>query len=211
MFKVGLSGNLCSGYEDVATQFKKLGVPVFDADAVLKFMIHYDEVISKEIRIKFGETSFQNGFLNERAFNSVQKLNLLLDMLNMRLMQSYEKFRIKHKTAPYTIFKFALLFEREFDLSMNFNINTFTPKDDRVLRLKESEGLPFVEAYSLVENGPDDILKNKLATYIIHNYEESKVGIDVQVSRIDKMLKEKAEPSYESGLSVDSINRNVFI
>lgn len=212
MLKVGLSGNLCSGYEDVADQFKKLGVPVFDADAVIKFMIHYDELISKDIRVQFGNAAFQNGFLNERLFNSTQKLDLLLDTVNKKLMQSWEKFRLKHKSAPYVIFKYALLYERSIDKSMNFNINTFTPKDERVLRFKEIYGLPFVECYSVIENGPDDIQKNKLATYIIHNYDDANVSLKNQVAQIDRKLKERVKPNeFESDSNVNSIIKNILI
>lgn len=203
MLKVGLSGNLCSGYDEVAEQFKKIGVPIFDADVVLKFMIHYDEVISKDIRIKFGEGAFKNGFLNEKAFNSIEKINLLLDLVNVQIIKLYEKFRVKHKLAPYTIFKSALLFEKEFDSSMNFTITTFAPADERVLRLRELEGLPFYEAYSLIQNGPDDFIKNNLSTYVIHNYEESAMTLKSQIDRIDKQLREKAGVKTESNFDED--------
>lgn len=190
MYKVGLTGNLCSGYEDVAIQFQKLGVPVFDADVVSKFMIHYDELISKEIRIRFGEAAFQNGFLNERSFNSTSKLELLLDTINMKLMQSWERFRLKHINSEYVIFKYALLFERSIDTSMDYNICSFIPKDERVLRLKETERLPFIEAYSLIENGPDDFQKNKLATYVVHNYTEAQ-NLESQITWIHKKISSK--------------------
>jgi dephospho-CoA kinase len=190
MYKVGLTGNLCSGYEDVAIQFQKLGVPVFDADIVSKFMIHYDEFISREIRIQFGESAFQHGFLNEKAFNSTTKLELLLDTINKKLMQSWERFRLKHIDSEYVIFKYALLFERSIDNSMDYTICSFMPKDERILRLKESEGLPFIEAYSLIDNGPDDIQKNKLATYIIHNYSEAQ-SLETQVSWVHKKISSK--------------------
>jgi len=210
MLKVGLSGNLCSGYEDVAKEFKKLGTPVFDADVVLKFMIHYDEMVSKDIRVQFGDGAFQNGFLNERVFSSTKKLDLLLDTVNKKLIQSWEKFRLRHKSAPYVIFKYALLYERSLDQSMNFTINTFTPKDERVLRFKEQHGLPFVECYSIIENGPDDIQKNKLATYIVHNYDEARINLKNQISEIDRKLKQKVEPQgFDS--DINSIVKNVFI
>jgi dephospho-CoA kinase len=193
MFKVGLTGNLYSGYEDVAIQFKKIGVPVFDADVVSKFMIHYDDLISREIRIQIGESAFHKGLLNQNTFNSSEKLKLILDIINKKLIQSWERFRLKHKDSEYVIFKYSLLFERSMDSSMNYTVCTFTPKDERILRLKESEGIPFIDAYSLINKGPDDLHKNKLSTYIVHNYSESQ-PIDKQVLWIDKKLKEKAKP-----------------
>jgi dephospho-CoA kinase len=190
MYKVGLTGNLYSGYEDVAIQFKKLGVPVFDADIVSKFMIHYDELVSREIRIRFGESAFQHGFLNEKTFNTTPKLELLLDTINKKLIQSWERFRLKYIDSDYVIFKYALLFERSVDTSMDYTICSFKPKEERILSLKESEGLPFIEAYSLIENGPDDIEKNKLATYIVHNYPEAQ-SLETQVAWIHKKISSK--------------------
>ena len=210
MLKVGLTGNLCSGYEEVAIQFQKLGVPVFDADVVLKFMIHYDEMVSKDIRVTFGEKSFENGFLNERIFNSTQKLELLLNTVHKKLMKSWENFRLKHKTEPYVIFKYALLFERNIDSSMNFTINTFRPKNDRIEVYLKKNLVPFIEAYSIIENGPDDIQKNKLATYIIHNYSDASVGIEAQVKSLDHKLRGRVSTHVDS-LETNSILRNVML
>jgi len=39
MIKVGLSGNRYSGKTAVSKMFKQIGIPVFDADIVLKFII----------------------------------------------------------------------------------------------------------------------------------------------------------------------------
>jgi dephospho-CoA kinase len=156
-------------------------------------MIHYDDLISREIRIQIGESAFHKGLLNQNTFNSSEKLKLILDIINKKLIQSWERFRLKHKDSEYVIFKYSLLFERSMDSSMNYTVCTFTPKDERILRLKESEGIPFIDAYSLINKGPDDLHKNKLSTYIVHNYSESQ-PIDKQVLWIDKKLKEKAKP-----------------
>ena len=39
MIKVGLSGNRYSGKTAISKMFKQIGIPVFDADIVLKFII----------------------------------------------------------------------------------------------------------------------------------------------------------------------------
>ena len=39
MIKVGLSGNRYSGKDEICNIFRKLTIPVFEADTVLKFII----------------------------------------------------------------------------------------------------------------------------------------------------------------------------
>ena len=42
MIKVGLSGNRYSGKSTVCKLFKQIGIPVFEADVILKFIISRD-------------------------------------------------------------------------------------------------------------------------------------------------------------------------
>lgn len=192
MIKVGLSGGLCSEYEKISLQFQKIGVPVFDADLVLKFMIHYDDDTMKDVKKSFGDSAFINGFINEKAFNSTQKINCLLDIFNSRLLRSYVRFCDTHKKSPYTIFKFGLLHERDLHLSMDLNINVFTPKDDRIERLRKKEDIDLSIAHSVICNGPDDMKKNKLSDHVIHNYYDSPISIIEQIIIINRNIINKS-------------------
>ena len=64
MIKVGLSGNRYSGKDRVSKIFKQIGVPVFDADVVLKFILQYNYELQAEISEKVGSAYFKNGLLD---------------------------------------------------------------------------------------------------------------------------------------------------
>ena len=71
MINIGLTGNICSGYEQVAEIFKVFHAPVFDADIVLKFLLNYRQDIIRPIKIKFGsiyEKGVRNGFADPCSF-----------------------------------------------------------------------------------------------------------------------------------------------
>ena len=42
MIKVGLSGNRYSGKNRVVAMFKQIGIPVFEADVILKFILQHN-------------------------------------------------------------------------------------------------------------------------------------------------------------------------
>ena len=43
--KVGFTGNRFSGKTRVSKVFKQIGIPIFDADVVLAFIINHDNII----------------------------------------------------------------------------------------------------------------------------------------------------------------------
>jgi dephospho-CoA kinase len=49
MIKVGLSGNRYSGKNRIAKIFTQIGVPVFEADVILKFILNHNHELQAEI------------------------------------------------------------------------------------------------------------------------------------------------------------------
>jgi dephospho-CoA kinase len=73
MIKVGLTGNRFSGKDTVCKLFEQIGVPVFNADVVLKFILNYNYEINYKIRNIFGDVFSLKGdylilvnFLNKK-------------------------------------------------------------------------------------------------------------------------------------------------
>ena len=199
MIKVGLTGNTCSGYERVATLFKTLGVPVFDADVALKFLLTYREDIARKIRVEFGEGVFNKGLIIASRFNSTQKFDKLVDIVELDLLKLYETWRFVNKDANYTIFKSSILFERKLNKSMNYNISVFRPRDERALALSKLcirrdspilHPIKLSEAFEIIESEMDELTKNQIAEYTIHNYEGQ--SIMNQVKDIHKKIEDKS-------------------
>ena len=52
MIKIGLSGNRYSGKNRVVNIFKQIGVPVFEADVIIKFILQHNYELQAEISDK---------------------------------------------------------------------------------------------------------------------------------------------------------------
>jgi dephospho-CoA kinase len=126
--KIGLTGNYFSGQDEVAILFRDKNVPVFDADVVLKYFINFSPKHMEKISNKFGDDYYNYGLLRLNLFKTTSQWNKLLDLLEFDLIESYEKFRVKHINSPYTIFKFTYLFERSLHTHLDKVITCYRPQ-----------------------------------------------------------------------------------
>ena len=192
MIKIGLSGNRYSGKDVVARLFEQIKIPVFDADIVLKFILNYNYEINYKIRRSFGDAfSAPGDLLDVRKFKERKQFDDLLDMVEFELFSAYETFNKKNSKSIYTIFHSSILFEREWNKSMDFNINVFSTKDERQFRCNMKTGLEEYKVKQLIESEFDDLIKNSLSNFVIHNYPSAIPPFgDVceQVNKIDQKI-----------------------
>ena len=157
MLKVGLTGNFYSGYDNAALLFEKRGIPVFDADLVLRFMVNYSEKIIKKIKQKFGEDIYFLGLLDMKKFETNKEFDKLFEVVELDLLKAYEKWRVKHWDKPYTIFKSCVLFERKLNTSMNFSITVFKPQIERKKDVQNLTDIPLSTSDSIFSNEMDEL------------------------------------------------------
>ena len=191
MIKVGLSGNRYSGKNRVVNIFKQIGVPVFEADVVLKFILQHNYELQAEISDKVGRVYFKDGLLNEEKVKSDGKFSKILEIAKPDLMSAWRRFIIKNKGSIYCIFHSSILFESNLYKEMDQNISVFAPFADRVERCKFLTKKSVSSIYSLVKTEMDELDKNKLSKYVIHNYniDNSFYGDAMtQVNQIDQLI-----------------------
>lgn len=191
MIKIGLSGNRFSGKNRVATLFKQISVPVFEADVILKFILQHNYELQAEISDKVGRQYFKNGLLNEEKIKSNCKFQQILDIVKPDLMLAWRKFLVKHKKAIYCVFHSSILFEAGFNKEMDQNISVFAPYSDRVERCKFMTKKSVSSIYSLTKTEMDELDKNNLSNYVIHNYNNDSPFYGdalTQVNEIDKKI-----------------------
>jgi len=191
MIKVGLSGNRYSGKNRVVNIFKQIGVPAFEADVILKFILQHNYELQAEISDKLGRVYFKNGLLNEEKVKCDGKFSEILEIVKPDLMSAWNRFLKKNKGAIYCIFHSSILFESNLYKEMNQNISVFAPFSDRVDRCKYLTNKSVSSIYSLVKTEMDELEKNKLSKYVIHNYniDNSFYGDALtQVNQIDQLI-----------------------
>ena len=169
MINIGLTGNICSGYEQVAEIFKVFHAPVFDADIVLKFLLNYRQDIIRPIKIKFGSI-YEKGVIDQNKFNTTEKFDKLIEIAEPELLNLYKIWKSKQSKSSYVIFKSSILFERSLNNKMNYMITVFRPKDDRAFQLAKT-GYNLMEAYDIIDSEMDELTKNQKSEWTIHNYD----------------------------------------
>ena len=194
MVKIGLSGNRYSGKNRITTLFKQIGVPVFEADVILKFIINHNYELQGEISDRVGRIYFKDGVLNEEKVKKDGKFSKIIEVVEPELYRAWRKFIEKNNKSIYCIFHSSILFETEWNKSMDFNISVFAPYYDRVERCKFLTGNSVSSIYSISKVEMDELDKNKKSDYIIHNYNNDSPFYGdalTQVNNIDKQIIDK--------------------
>lgn len=184
MLEIGLTGCRYSGKTSVAKLFKQIGVPVFNADTVIKFILNYRTDFDTAIKTNVGTFVFKNGVLDPDQFITDSLFDRTIDVIEFELFQAYERFKHKNLEATYVIFESSILFEREWDRKFDKVISIFAPKEERVYRCKIDTDDRVDQIWSLFDKEMSELSKNNKSDYVIHNYD---TGPDVltQINNID--------------------------
>lgn len=188
MIKIGLTGNRYSGKDRVATLFKQIGVPVFDADLVLKFMLNYDIEVINYLIENLPEEYFDGMFLDIDKVKYDNKFGDVILLLENDIFGRYQRYSEKFPDSIYTIFHSSILYEAGWDKRMLDTVSVFSPKKDRIERCRFLTDYTILEINAFLNTEMDDIEKNRFSRYTIHNYGiEGNVILD-DVSDIDESI-----------------------
>lgn len=193
MLVVGLSGNRYSGKDSVAKVFKQIGIPVFDVDTIIKFILNYNTQLLGELKLLFGDMIFTDESLDFKKIKNTKTFNKIMDVIEIDVLTAHERFLKKNENSAYTIFHSSILFERKWNLEMDSNIAIFSPNNDRIKRCKYMTNQGLLVINDLLQQEMDPIEKNQMSDYIIHSYNEETLLGDIltQVSNVDQDIIDK--------------------
>ncbi len=200
MLEVALTGNRFTGKDYVVTRFRKLGIPVFDGDTVLKFILNHKFYFNDSLKKDLGKSPFIKGHINSDLIKDDREFNILIDQVQVELFDAYEKYKNK-QTYPYTIFMSSLLFERGWNKKFDIVINTFAPNDDRAFRAKtnwrDSNGLGYTyqEFFSLTKTEFSQFKKNEMSEHVLHSYNGDGL-LKESIVNIDHIIKQQLRQLY---------------
>lgn len=204
MIKVGLTGNRYSGKSIVANLLKQIGIPVFDADVVLKFILNYNLDIIKIVKDKLGDGIYKidRDFIDIKVLNSlnIKMTDKLFDIIDFELRTAYDKFVRKNRKSTYTVFMSSILFERGLDTYMDFKVSVFCPKKERINRGKILTNNSMLALENILRDETDDLLKNKFADFVIHNYDNSEMDLFTQINDLDLKIIDKYIETNQNNL-----------
>lgn len=115
MIRLAITGSIGMGKSTVARMFERAGVPVFDADAVVRDLQANDPELIKAIGRRFHDT-VQNGVLDREELSRqvlgyTAELEALEAIVHPAVQSAREHFIVAHRDAPALLFDIPLLFE----------------------------------------------------------------------------------------------------
>ena len=190
--KVGITGGIGSGKSTVCKIFKLIGIPVFEADKVAKYLINSDEKISNELIQLFGNNIYDsNKKLNKKMladliFNDESLLEKVNNLVHPAVRNEFILWHQK-QNSKYTVHEAAILFESGFYKMMDFTILVSAPEVARIERVVKRDKIKPELVESRMSRQWNDEDKRKLASIELVN--DNKHLLIPQILEIDKKLK----------------------
>lgn len=190
--KVGITGGIGSGKSTVCKIFKLIGIPVFEADKVAKYLINSDEKISNELIQLFGNNIYDsNKKLNKKMladliFNDESLLEKVNNLVHPAVRNEFILWHQK-QNSKYTVHEAAILFESGFYKMMDFTILVSAPEVTRIERVVKRDKIKPELVESRMSKQWNDEDKRKLASIELVN--DNKHLLIPQILEIDKKLK----------------------
>jgi dephospho-CoA kinase len=174
--RIGLTGGIGSGKTFVSDVFKKLEIPVFNADYEAKRCMVENERLQQEIQNVFGDEVYNNGALQkevlaEIVFKDKQKLEKLNKLVHPVVKQSFETW-CAEQTSKIVIKEAAILFESDSHLTLDKVICVSAPEETRIERVIKRDNISREQVMARIERQMSQHEKEKLSDFVIINDEK---------------------------------------
>lgn len=195
MLKVGITGGIGSGKSIVCQVFHTLGIPVFNADLAARELVNTDPALIQAIKRLFGPDIYINGKLDRQEVSAIVfKEPVKLKQLNALVHPAtiaYGKAWMEKQTTPYVIKEAAIFFESGSYKDMNVMIGVFAPKELRIQRAIQREGMSLEKVRERMASQMDEEEKMKRCDYVIIN--DGVYPVIPRVNELHQLLLAKAK------------------
>ena len=173
MKKIAITGIIGSGKSTAASLFKKLGLPVFEADESAKELMESDINVINQLVYYFGDIVYQDRKLNkyyisERIFNNSSDLKFVNALVHPLVNDKFQNWCNAQKSS-YIIYESALVFENESKDIFDEIICIKTPINIIHQRINKRENYSFEKINKIIENQMSQDEKCKKSSYCILN------------------------------------------
>ncbi len=192
MLSIGITGGIGSGKSTVATVFKLLGIPVFEADQVAKSIIDVNPEIRNQFVQLFGNEIYNNNNklnrkkLAEVIFNDDFLLEKVNQLVHPAVQNEYFSW-LKLQESTYIIHEAAILFESGFYKLMDYTILVSAPENIRIERVCKRDTILPEQVRSRIRKQWTDEKRRELAGIELVN--DNKRLLLPQILEIDYNLK----------------------
>ncbi len=173
--RIGITGGIGVGKSTVCEIFKRIDVPVYDADTRAKYLMQHDTELVKSIKDAFGWDAYTRSnelnreYLAKIVFNNQEKLDILNSIVHPRVGLDYEQWTTENRDKPYSIKEAALLFEAKSYKFLHKIIVVTCPIDIRIDRIVKRDHVKREDVLKRISKQMTDKERLEKADYVILN------------------------------------------
>lgn len=171
MKTVGLTGSIGMGKSTVAAMLRDLGVPVFDADAVVHRLQGPGGQLVPAIEAAFPGTTSEAGvdrqILGARVLGDDSAMARLESIVHPAVAHERAAFLHQHRAAPVIVFDIPLLLEKGGANSVDVVVVVSAPADVQRARVLARPGMTHAKFDSILARQMPDADKCSRADFII--------------------------------------------
>lgn len=192
-FLLGLTGSIGMGKSAVADMMRALGVPVFDADAVVHRLQGPSGALLPAIEAAFPGTTGPDGVkrqeLGARVFGDADALRRLEAIVHPAVGRLREAFLIEHAGEPLVVFDIPLLFEKGHAAPLDAVAAVSAPADVQRRRVLARAGMTPEKFAQILGLQVPDAEKRARADYVIDTgvtLDETRAAVAALVAAIQE-------------------------
>ncbi len=191
----GLTGSIAMGKSETARMFRELGVPVFDADAVVHELYAKDGAAVASVETLFPGAIVDGAVDRQRllkfVLNDSDAMAGLEAVVHPLVRNAREEFI---KTARgdghgLTVLDIPLLFETGYDGRMDVVIVVSAPPEIQRERALQRPGMTLEKFENILARQVDDAEKRKKADYVV----DSSQGLEHAFSQVRQIVQDLAK------------------
>ena len=171
MIRIALTGSIGMGKSTVAKMFEAAGVPVFDADAVVRALQGPGGGLVEKIGEAF-PGCVRSGTLDRECLAAIvlsdrEKLSQLEQIVHPSVRQAREDFIAAHPDAPALVFEIPLLFETGGEKEFDKVVVVSAPADVQRARVLLRPGMSSAKLDSILVRQTPDEQKRAKADFVV--------------------------------------------
>src|SRR3954451_16280805 len=171
MIRIALTGSIGMGKSTVAKMFEAAGVPVFDADAIVRALQGPGGGLVEKIGSVF-PGCVRSGTLDRECLAAIvladrDKLAALEALVHPAVREARERFIAAHADASVLLFEIPLLFETGGEAEFDKIVVVSAPADVQQARVLGRRGMSEERLASILERQLPDEEKRRRADFVI--------------------------------------------
>ncbi len=192
MILLGITGGIGAGKTVVSDMLRAKGIPVYDADTEAKRLMITHSYLRSELKKIFGDKIFlANGLLDrQRMASAIFSDGTLLARVNgcVHPVVAEDFCRWAGCSAsPVVAVESAILFESHLSDKMDKVLTVSAPKQVRVRRVMQRNGITQQQVEARISNQMDDEVRRRMSDFVIDN--DGEQAVLPQLNQILEKLK----------------------